>query len=145
MMTRVPSIPTTSSSPNLLGAHRCTISDGTCALPRVSCGGRCPCCPFAIGAAARSPFHSDQCNTDVPWTSCTLQRREQRLPHYSSSRRHSHSTSGYEVTRIVRLPEHDSERECLRSALKAMRAAERRLADAKVSEHTHISRFPRRK
>lgn len=142
MMTRVPSIPTTSSSPNLLGAHRCTISDGTCALPRVSCGGRCPC---AIGSAARSPFHSDQCNTDVPRTSCTLQRREQRLPHHASSSRHSHPTRDYEVARIVRFPEHDRERERLRSALKAMRAAERRLADAKVSEHTHISRFPRRK
>ena len=74
-----------------------------------------------------------------------LQRKEQRLPHRSSSSRHSRPTSGYEVTRIVRLPDHDSERECLRSALKAMCAAERRLADAKVSEHTHISRFPRRK
>ena len=74
-----------------------------------------------------------------------LQRREQRLPHHSSSSRHSHPTRDYEVTRIVRLPEQDRERERLRSALKAMRAAERRLADAKVSEHTHISRFPRRK
>ena len=74
-----------------------------------------------------------------------LQRKEQRLPHCSSSRRHSHSTRGYDVTRIVRLPEHDRECERLRSALKAMRAAERRLADVKVSEHTHISRFPRRK
>ena len=128
MTTRVPTISTTSHSPNLLGAHRCTISDGTCALPRVSCGGRCPCCPCAIGAAV------------LP-----LQRREQRLPHRSSSSRHSHPSRGYEVTRIVRLPEHDRERERLRSALKAMRAAERRLADAKVSEHTHISRFPRRK
>ncbi len=118
----------TSFPPNLLGAHRYTIYDGTCALPRGSCGGRCPCCPCAIGAAV------------LP-----LQRREQRLPHRSSSRRHSHSTSGYEVTRIVRLPEHYGERERLRSALKAMRAAERRLADAKVSEHTHISSFPRRK
>ena len=74
-----------------------------------------------------------------------LQRREQRLPYRSSSSRHSHPTRGYEVTRIVRLPKHDSERERLRSALKAMRAAERRLADAKVSEHTHFSREPRRK
>ena len=128
MTTRVPTISTTSHSPNLLGAHRCTFFDGTCALPRVSCGGRCPCCPCAIGAAA------------LP-----LQRREQRLPHRASSTHHSHPTSGYEVTRIVRLPEQDKERERLRAALKAMRAAERRLADAKVSEHTHISRFPRRK
>ena len=74
-----------------------------------------------------------------------LQRREQRLPHRSSSSRHSRPTRGYEVTRIVRLPEQDRERERLRSALKAMRAAERRLADAKVSEHTHFSREPRRK
>ena len=108
-MTRVPTIPTTSHSPNLLGAHRCTIFDGTCALPRVSCGGRCPCCPCAIGAAA------------LP-----LQRREQRLPHGTLS-----ELDG----KIVRL----------RQAQKALRAAERRLADAKVSEHTHISRFPRRK
>ena len=128
MMTRVPTNSTTSHSPNLLGAHRCTISDGTCALPRVSCGGRCPCSPCAIGAAV------------LP-----LQRKEQRLPHRSSSSRHIHSSRGYEVTRIVRLPEHDREREHLRSALKAVRAAERRLADAKVSEHTHISREPRRK
>ena len=72
-----------------------------------------------------------------------LQRREQRLPHRSSSSRHSHTTRGYEVTRIVRLPEQDKERERLRSALKAMRAAERRLADAKVSEHTHFRRQQR--
>ena len=128
MMTRVPTIPATSFSPNLLGAHRCTISDGTCALPRVSCGGRCPCCSCAIGEFI------------IP-----LQRKKQRLPHVSSSSRHSYPTRGYDVTRIVCLPEHDRERERLRSALKAMRAAERRLADAKVSEHTHISRFPRRK
>ena len=128
MTTRVPTVSTTSHPPNLLGAHRCTIFDGTCALPRVSCGGRCPCCPCAIGEFI------------IP-----LQRKKQRLPHRSSSSRHSRPTSGYEVTRIVRLPDHDSERECLRSALKAMCAAERRLADAKVSEHTHISRFPRRK
>ena len=74
-----------------------------------------------------------------------LQRREQRLPHRSSSSRHSHPARGYEVTRIVRLPEQDKERERLRAALKAMRATERRLADAKVSEHTHISREPWRK
>ena len=126
MTTRVPTISTTSHSPNLLGAHRCTISYGTCALPRVSCGGRCPCCPCAIGEST------------IP-----LQRREQRLPHRSSSSRHSHPTRGYEVTRIVRLPEQDKERERLRSALKAMRAAERRLADAKVSEHTHFRRQQR--
>ena len=128
MMNRVPTNSTTSHSPNLLGAHRCTIYDGTCALPRVSCGGRCPCCPCAIGAAV------------LP-----LQRKEQRLPHRSSSSRHIHSARGYEVTRIIRLSEHDREREHLRSALKAVRAAERRLADAKVSEHTHISREPWRK
>ena len=126
MMTRVPTIPTTSHSPNLLGAHRCTIFDGTCALPRVSCGGRCPCCPCAIGEFI------------IP-----LQRKKQRLPHVSSSSRHSHPTRGYEVTRIVRLPEQDKERERLRAALKAMRAAERRLADAKVSEHTHFRRQQR--
>ena len=126
MTTRVPTIFTTSHSPILLGAHRCTISDGTCALPRVSCGGRCPCCPCAIGAAV------------LP-----LQRKEQRLPHRSSSSRHSHPTRGYEVTRIVRLPEQEKERERLRAALKAMRAAERRLADAKVSEHTHFRRQQR--
>lgn len=123
-------VPTTANdfSPNLLGAHRCTIFDGTCALPRVSCGRRCPCCPCAIGEV-----------------SLPLQREMQRLPHRSSSRRHIHPNRGYEVTRIVRLPEHDKERERLRSALKAVRATERRLADAKVSEHTHISREPRRK
>ena len=115
MTTRVSTIPTTSHSPNLLGAHRCTIFDGTCALPRVSCGGRCPCCPCAIGEFI------------IP-----LQRKKQRLPHVSSSSRHSHPTSDYEVTRIVRLSEQDRERERLRSALKAMRAAERRLSDGKV-------------
>ena len=128
MTTRVPTISTTSHSPNLLGAHRCTIFDGTCALPRVSCGGRCPCCPCAIGEFI------------IP-----LQRKKQRLPYALSSSRHSYPTCGYEVTRIVSLPEQDRERERLRSALKAMRAAERRLADAKVSEHTHFSRQQRRK
>ena len=72
-----------------------------------------------------------------------LQRREQRLPHHSSSSRHIHPTRGYEVTRIVRLPEQDKEHERLRAALKAMRAAERRLAYAKVSEHTHFRRQQR--
>jgi hypothetical protein len=126
MMRRVPTNSNTSHSPNLLGAHRCTIFDGTCALPRVSCGGRCPCCPCAIGAAV------------LP-----LQRREQRLPHHSSSSHHSHPTRDYEVTRIVRLPEHNRERERLRSALKAMRAVERRIADAKVSQHAHFRRQQR--
>ena len=118
----------TSFSPNLLGAHRCTISDGTCALPRVSCGGRCPWCPCAIGAVT------------LP-----LQRKRRRLPHHPSSNRNNRTTHGYGVTRIVRLPEQTRERERLRAALKVLRATERRLADAKVSEHTHISREPRRK
>ncbi len=122
-MRRVPTKSNNSHSPNLLGAHRYTISDGTCALPRVSCGVHCPCCPCAIGA--------------VP---LPLQREGQRLPHHPSSGRHRNRTRGYEVLRIVRLPEQNKSRERMQSAMKAMRAAERRLSDGKVSEHTHFRR-----
>ena len=107
MTTLEPTISATSHSPNLLGAHRCTISDGTCALPRVSCGGRCPCCPCAIGAAV------------LP-----LQRKRQRLPHGT-------------------LSELDGKIVCLRQAQKALRDAERRIADAQVSQHTHFRRQQR--
>ena len=37
--------------PNLLGAHRYTIFDGMCALPRVSCREPCPYRTWATGEA----------------------------------------------------------------------------------------------
>ena len=94
----------TSFPPNLLGAHRCTINDGTCALPRVSCGGRCPWCPCATGEYT------------IP-----LQRKGKRLPHGTLSELNGH------IARV-------------RKAQKALRDAERRIADAKVSQHTHFRR-----
>ena len=106
-MRRVPTNSNTSHSPNLLGAHRCTIFDGTCALPRVSCRGRCPCCEWAIGEST------------IP-----LRRKRQRLPHGTLS-----ELDG----KIVRL----------RQAQKVLRDAERRIADAKVSQHTHFRRQQR--
>jgi len=99
----------TSFPPNLLGAHRYTIYDGTCALPRVSCGGRCPWCPCATGEA-RLP----------------LRRVEKRLPHSAPSSQNSHRSRAY-------------------NAVMALRAAERRLRDAEVSEHANIRRQQRRK
>ena len=51
-------------SPNLLGAHRYTIFDGTCALPGDSCGGHCPCRACPKGEAT------------LP-----LRRRNKRLPY----------------------------------------------------------------
>ena len=61
-------VPTTANvfPPNLLGAHRYTISDGMCALPGDSCGGHCPCLACPKGKAALS-----------------LRRRKKRLPYCS--------------------------------------------------------------
>ena len=99
----------TSFPPNLLGAHRYTISDGMCALPGDSCGGHCPClaCPKE--------------EATLP-----LRRRKKRL-HYCP-------LTGHE----------NVERRRYR-ALRALRVAERRLADAKVLEHTYIRRKQRRR
>ena len=98
----------TSFPPNLLGAHRYTISDGMCALPGDSCGGHCPCCACPKGEAT------------LP-----LRRRKKRLPYCT-------------------LTDHDNDELRRYRVLRALCVAERRLADAKVFEHTHIRRQLRR-
>lgn len=77
-------VPTTANafSPNLLGAHRYTISDGTCALPGDSCGGHCPCCACPKGKAALSLRRRKKC---LPYCLLTAHDNDE-LRHYRALR-----------------------------------------------------------
>ena len=78
----------TSFPPNLLGAHRYTISDGMCALPGDSCGGHCPCCACPKGEAT------------LP-----LRRRRKRLPYCPLTDHDNVELRRYRALRALRAAE----------------------------------------
>ena len=74
--------------PNLLGAHRYTIFDGTCALPGDSCGGHCPCRACPKGEAT------------LP-----LRRRKKHLPYCPLSGHDNDEIRRYRALRALRAAE----------------------------------------